>query len=306
MSVHQNNRMSSRDDADPRSVVAKAGVARCCGSPLALFKALCGAFWLQWLMVPVGAQTCAPPKASMSAEFLTQGGREGTVRLTIAPEDLSLANLVCLSKTLNVSRPEWQNVAVLVFDSATAARGYKMYQNEYPGAVRAVYALNRLKAQESLSVALFADSDLSQYDTKIDLASGAIPRCRFEVSARCLLVLRQSPTVPAFSRTMKMGTVTVAGRIERSGVVTDIRTAQAPEARPANDALVSQAASNLASWKFEPSNTESYLSVTYTYQLDTNIIRPVLEFDSPTRVTVRANPRITKKELARLLLKGVN
>jgi len=64
------------------------------------------------------------PSAYQDARNVVNANGRGSVHLSVAPGDLSVAHLICLARTLRAARSDWQDVVVLVFDSHPAAPGW--------------------------------------------------------------------------------------------------------------------------------------------------------------------------------------
>ena len=65
---------------------------------------------------------CGVPDFKVAHEFVLAG--EGVVPLSVSRRDLTVAKLVCLSRALVATHPEWINIDVYVFDSEFAAAAY--------------------------------------------------------------------------------------------------------------------------------------------------------------------------------------
>jgi len=79
------------------------------------------------LSVAEEAWACTPPAFAIEHDFTGVKGEYrgvGVAYVSLRPTDLSIAQLRCLARRLRTKHPWWRSVAVHIFDSREAARGY--------------------------------------------------------------------------------------------------------------------------------------------------------------------------------------
>jgi hypothetical protein len=251
---------------------------------------------------------CVPPTYERSERFFGTGVRH----VSIKPEDVTLANLICVAIDSGVK--SGQDVEIL--DSADAAEQFfelpVIGDGDHTHRLQARQhrrATFHSGAPDYISIHLFGGMwgeaglpDDSNYSTRIDLPITRPPRCRYEVAGRCLLKASY-PEYPSFDRDAGDGVVTVAGRIARSGALLDVvvlrRDSPIPEFV---DRLAETAEANLKTWKFDPAQGEHSIVVTYRYVVDHSLLfDTALDMPSATSLTLRGHPGLTREEMPRLL-----
>lgn len=98
-------------------------------------------------------------------------------------------------------------------------------------------------------------------DTRIDLPVTATPICRLNIDGRCLLALQSLQYPWDDWKTGKTGSVTLTGRINPTGSVSDIHFEKTPQNVVVDGDLVNASIKNLKTWKFERSIRTTELQI---------------------------------------------
>jgi hypothetical protein len=245
------------------------------------------------------AAECRAPRFRLVKDFIHYESGRGAARVTLAPADFALTNLLCLAQALKVQHPDWKEVNVLMFSSEVAAASFspgKMGPPElwqFDRQLRAFYSLNVSTHEEFLAITPMGLEGGEASDTRIMLPASGTPHCRLEIHDRCLFALDQFMDVADRLRTSGSGSVTLAGTIGRDGKVTGLKTADAGSDRPSDAGSLARSASdNLATWWLEPAPREDPIRITYAYVVDSTLPKGKVDvqFALPDRVTIRANP----------------
>jgi len=234
--------------------------------------------------------------------------------ISIPLKDFAPAKLLCLTQVLRQHYRNQKNIKVLIFSSRDAARRTSPYrvgddaplrsgvQQKFPsiqswvGQLHGFYSYNAEKQDEHLDIRPFgSDFEGGPDDTKIILPNTGTPRCRLEVSGRCLLALEHI-IYPDEALTKSMaGTVVLGGLIERSGEITGIEALEIrvqPTER--EETLVDEAIRNFKTWRLEPSSRKDRVRITYSYVIDPGLPVPSgyrkfarAQMELPNQVTIR-------------------
>jgi hypothetical protein len=228
-----------------------------------------------------------------------------TVDLNISIQlgDFAPDRLICLAKTLKAHYPA-RDMSVFIFSSQEAALGYvppvertpKLV--EYESKLHGLYFYSRAKHEEYLLILPDGHSQNvnSPLTTRIDLPIERVPVCRLEAKGRCLLEF-QHIDYPASIEGRKgvTGRVTLAGRIDRNGVMSGVSVVGA-QISPVElrTLLVTAASRNLGTWRFAPSGRTDEVRITYEFdRVDSPLVEggKSLHFRMPYGVTAEDRAR---------------
>jgi TonB family protein len=253
-------------------------------------------------------ERCTPPPYKISERFFGPG----VVHVSVTPEDVTLANLVCVA----ITKGTRSGLDVQILDSADAADEFfelpLIGDGDFSPRIEARRhrrATFHAGVPGYVSIHLFGGvyddngvPDDEAYSTRIDLPLTTTPRCRFEIARRCLLAA-DYPEYPSLEIDAGEGAVTVTGQVTRSGSVENVRvlTKQSPT-RGYDVQLALASVNNLKTWRFDPAHSQDPITITYRYVVDhSSWFRTVLEMPSVDTLTVKGHPGITREELVRLL-----
>lgn len=246
-----------------------------------------------FLAATQASKQCAPPlyrKGQVWEE--TQSSVLMTV--SVALRDFAPSKLVCLARSFREHYPSRKNITIFIFSSREAAMRYMPSPPDYVPAksrgqqklesptfwfsqLHAFYSYDAEKREEYLDIQPFGSGVGGPYDTRINLPTEQTPRCRLEISARCLVELDRISYPDTALNEEISGTVTLTGSLAHSGKIEGIHVAEV-HVNPAGqkEMLVNEAVRNLNSWRFEPSSAKDSIRITYSY-----IIDPTLEIPAP-------------------------
>jgi hypothetical protein len=248
---------------------------------------------------------CPPPRYQVE-RILENNASEVSLHVSIRLEDFAPMRLVCLAETLRQRYPS-RNLWAAIFSSSKAAQGFSPGGEKTPLAMfnesklHAIYTYNKEERDDHLL--LLPDGNNQRVDsllqTRMDLPLAGVPVCKLAISGRCLLEFQhlvypsaQYPsTVPPNGIA---GEVSLTGRIERSGVLTNIRLAEARVDSPETQAiLVDWAIRNFHTWRFEPAERQSDVRLTYKFELTDAPLDPnqSVQFRLPDEVRIRMERR---------------
>ena len=199
-----------------------------------------------------------------------------TLLISIRLEDLAPQRLVCLAGALRQKYPG-RNVWVGMFSAHDAAREYSpitievTHQTIYEASkLHGFYVYNKENHDDYLLIV--PDGRRLEVDwpfnTRIDLPIAGKPACRLAMKGRCLLEFRDYIDYPSVDgKANGSGKVTVAGRIERRGVLSGLHAVDAiadpPELR---SAFTDRAIQHLLTWRFEPGRQVDDIRITYRFE----------------------------------------
>ncbi len=258
------------------------------------------------------AARCAPP---VYREGNVWENTKTAVEMTasIAAADFARPKLVCLAEALRKRYPGRKKIEVLIFSSAEAARSYHgdldVGDDPIPSSaepagrhdaawaarqLHAVYSYVAAPREEHVTIKPTGYSWDSPEDTRITLPVTLMPRCRLELTGRCLLALDDVLYDGQAYASKIAATITVTGIVTPRGLLTDMRVADAKSVPPGDaDSLTRHTIDNLKSWRLEPASRQDTFRLTYSYAIDSSL-RPgevVVRFGLPNQVTIRANPQ---------------
>jgi len=195
------------------------------------------------------------------------------IAVSIRLEDFAPARLICLARALRQRYPE-RDLLVSIFSSREAALGWLPLTErtpnlwEYESKLHGFYSYVKAKHQDYLLVLPDGHSQdvHSALTTRIDLPTTVAPVCRLAVDSRCLLEFQHMVYPGSAEGQRAVGRITIAGTIERDGVVSNLSVVEASitpaERQPM---LVSSAMQNLGTWRFEPGYHPDGIRITYSF-----------------------------------------
>jgi hypothetical protein len=249
---------------------------------------------------------CGKIHYAIGQNYIAAQAARGLATVSLRPEEITVANLVCMAQGLHATYPQWRGVVVLFFASPEAAKRFRpeWEMGDYVGPeppfwkwetdMRAGYFLDVEKGEEYLLLLPFGwNAGRADLSTRIDLPLAGTPHCNVAVGNRCLMAWDRFdyPSEPAVG--VASGSVIVEGRVGRDGVVTSVRATDGgsyPEA--AAKTLTDTAIKHVRSWRFEPSTRDDPFRITYWYTPDSSIAPGTtrINVEFPERVRVSGNP----------------
>lgn len=224
---------------------------------------------------------------------------EVVTNISIRLQDFAPNKLLCLAKSLKGRYNGRKSITVSIFSSHEAAR-YSTgllppeptkIDHEMFAQLHGYYVYDAEKHDDY--IVLMPDPMIGDpsapTNTKIDLAESTVPVCKLRVNNRCLLAFDHID-LPSNE---KPATVIVTGRIERSGVVSAVRLADADLNSSGQERdLEDFAVRNLKSWRFERGGQTDALRIAYSVQrLDAPLEHGVNpEFMLPDKVNIQVGP----------------
>ncbi|HEX3821082.1 MAG TPA: energy transducer TonB [Candidatus Sulfotelmatobacter sp.] len=227
--------------------------------------------------------------------------RRGLVRITIRPNDFTLKNLVCLAQTLKQRYPDWENINVLIFTSRDAAKHFaagprvelSAAADKAQRELHAMYEFNRNETVDQLSILPLGYRTDSSDATVIKLPLVGDLHCRYEVRTRCLIGTDNLQYPYESLKAGATGKITFTGTIARDGRIVALQASGATVSPSAEKTVLQDAARrNLSSWRFEPSNVEDPIRITFEYMTDRLLGHNLtdISFQLPNQVTIKGNP----------------
>jgi TonB family protein len=249
---------------------------------------------------------CAKVHLAAGQNYIAPHSPRGLATVSVAPDEITVKNLLCLAQGLHATYPEWRAVVVLFFASQEAAKRWRpeWVLGEYVGPLpptwkwetdmRAGYFLDAAKGEEYLLLTPFGwNAGSDELATRIDLPTAEVPRCTVAIGSRCLMAWDRFsyPSEPLMG--VASGSVIVEGQVGRDGLVTSVRATDGgafPET--ATRALTDAAVKHVRSWRFEPSSHDDRFRITYWYTPDSSIAPGItrINVEFPERVRVSGNP----------------
>lgn len=232
-----------------------------------------GACSLGVVNVSARGVACAPPPFFVALDAPARDDAPGLMKISIARPQFTLENLVCLVRTFKEDHSSNKGLTILVFDARYAADEFvpsemalspQIFQNYKQ--LLATYVFDPANHDEHVSLSPLGYGRDERFDSRIDLTSDAMPRCRFGLDNRCLFVfdtldLASEPRLPTFT-----GSVVLQGSIRPDGNVTGVRVLSARGTSTALLKRVTTAATDhVKAWWFEPAPRENRFRATYQF-----------------------------------------
>lgn len=244
---------------------------------------------------------CRPPRFQKGRDFIDSTTGTGSLYVSLRLGDFTLNKLICLAETLRSRNPNWSNVGILVFSSRDAAFNFQASHADYedPAAwkrwakqLHASYFFNADKHEEYLEIMPLGYEGAPSNDSRIDLPLTTAPRCRLEISNRCVIVVEGINYPPEALQAMTSGSITLSGSITRNGEFHEIHVVQGDVSPPEERKLLNSAAiRSLSRWRVEPAPRRDTIRITYSYVI-ANSSNPGtqagVQFQLPTQVIIRA------------------
>ena len=231
--------------------------------------------------------------------------------VSISHSDFAPTRLVCLAGSFRRRFVSQNNITILIFSSADAAKRYVPYQPEFESAkgekqqklqshsywveqLHGFYSFNSQKNEEYIDLRPQGSERETPYDTRIDLPAVTTPKCRVELSGRCLLAMERYPIGGLKLRASS--SFILQGVLTRDGRMTGIRSSNTDDiAATDRNYLVHEAITYLKTWHFESAQREDAFRISFAYVIDPllaerNAIDVKLAL--PDQVTIRGNPPI--------------
>jgi hypothetical protein len=268
------------------------------------------AFCLAAVMGGSAAASCEAPPFS-TGQVWEESKSTVLAAISIRIADFAPQRLVCLAEALKQKYSGRERIDILIFSSREAARRYSPGQADYAKPIKrhgnaydphwffarqlhASYSYNAAKREEYIDLKPLGSDGQGPYDTRIKLPVSAAPRCRYEMSGRCLLALEDIVYPTDALKDKVSGTITLAGTIAREGNMTGVRLAE-PNALPTERAelLTKAALQNLTTWRFEEAPKSDAFRITFSYAIDPSVLhRGEVDVNValPNQVTIRGNP----------------
>jgi hypothetical protein len=200
------------------------------------------------------------------------------LHISIRVQDFAPQRLVCLAAALKQRYGDHKNIWCGIFSDRKIAERYVLLTSVEPSAEmarrttyrHAVYSREWDQGLERLYINPdpLQDSGLSRTDTVIFLPVVGTPKCKIQLSGRCLLVL---PTIWPFwgdpDENKESGSVTLEGKVAPSGRVGRIRIVES-HVNPgeSGEFLKKVAIRHLDAWRFESAAHGDVIQTTYQYR----------------------------------------
>jgi TonB family protein len=193
---------------------------------------------------------------------------------------------------------------VLFFSSVLAARqfhgipvesGYPPKWQEWARDLHAMYSVDADKREESLEILPMGSETPPALRTTIRIPHIGPFHCGIQVTGRCAIAIMERITYPESAlKAGATGQVTLSSTITRDGQLTRTRVmVKRFRSTREESVLLNAARQDLNTWKFDASEHNDTIQVTYSFQIDRSLSHgatPQVEWNSPGQVTVRAAP----------------
>jgi hypothetical protein len=250
------------------------------------------------VLLSLGVRTfsqCDPPPYRRATSLKSS---QGTFKVSVRPQDFNVNRILCLAEDLKKRHPEWEDIALLIFDSHDIAKKYAGYiledvpSNRWAKNLHVMYSLHKAKGEEDLFILPFGYNTGPSDTTKIVLPVQGKPRCHYEVAGRCAIAFEGYDYLYRVGQAAS-GTVRVSATIDPDGRIDDVRVDEAnisPADRRAE--CVSAAVQDFSRWRLEATGKKEALQMTYTYSVDRGLRQGDTEvrYDLPNAVLIQTNP----------------
>lgn len=222
---------------------------------------------------------------------------ETIMQISIRLEDFKPLRLVCLAQALKEKYPDRKMMAISIFSSHNAAKYYRIHSGDIVGPttnwaaqMHGTYLYDADKHLEY--VEMLPLGAYSSFTTRIDLPAQNDFECRLEINRRCLVALEHIDYPGDLLKAHVSGIVSLTGMIARDGRLRSVKAIDA-DATPTNSklGLMEAAVDNLKTWRFEPTDRESFIQIKYSYVIDDSVAAGETlgsEFHLPSEVVIRA------------------
>ncbi|HUA19924.1 MAG TPA: energy transducer TonB [Bryobacteraceae bacterium] len=262
-------------------------------------------FLLLWLAVGVFGQ-CRVPQYQ-GGGVLMDSGTEVIMNISIALPDFAPARLVCLASNLEEQYRGRNSIIVSFFsspDAASHSMGFLLDQEDTKAELDAFakmharYVFSADRHENYLETIPmhepYSRKETKAYSTRIDLPLAAAPRCRLEISDRCLIAVENAFYPNDALKGKVSGAVTLAGTITRDGKVSHARVVKTESIGSGRkDHLANAVLQNLSTWRLEPGAREDPIQITYSFAIDNSLPfkgQTEVQWYLPNKVEVRGNP----------------
>ncbi len=245
---------------------------------------------------------CTPPHYWSGRDFTNLISGQGSVFISIHPDDFSINNLLCLVRTMRASHPKWRSSGILIFDSANAAKyflvpgdfqmpGWKddTETEEWAKHLHALYIFDADKHVEYLEILPLGYRTGASFQTRIDLPVATTPHCRFEINDRCVFAMNRMDYPPNAVNDAVSGTIVVTGTISRNGRIKHAEIAEASANPPEKGELLTRAVlQNIKTCRPEKASREDSFRMTYLYTIDSPWPPDAIDVElvSPNEITI--------------------
>ncbi len=251
---------------------------------------------------------CLSPPAYRVGQVFEDSQSAALLAISIRGQDFAPERLVCLASVLRQRYGGRQAIDILIFSDHEAASRWLPVQLEYDSSnpadaklhsqqwqarqLHGLYSLDAMTHEEYVLLKPWGYEAPLPYDTRIDLPAVTVPKCRLELSGRCVLILDVITYPETAYRARVSGTVTLAGTISRDGRITHVTTAQRDGVPNPPDALSQAALENIRTWRLESRPRDDSFRVAYSYVIDSSLAAGQIDvqFGLPNNITVKANP----------------
>jgi len=199
--------------------------------------------------------------------------------INIRLQDFVPQRLVCLAEALKRQYGDRKSIEIYIFSDHTAAKrvilpselsieGSSPEADQWTAQMHAMYLYHSDEQEEYLYIMpdpLRSSRDWT-FNTRIDLPITATPKCRLELNSRCLLALPHIKDSWNDPKARPEGSVTLTATITRGGGVAALRAAELNvNPREYADLLASLALQNIKGWRFEDSQHEDAIRISFSY-----------------------------------------
>jgi len=237
--------------------------------------------------------------------FVQQESKTSIVSsISIRVENLAPERLVCLVNTFKQRYKDRKEIDIQIFDSCRAAEryfpkntNYDPIEEEAATHMHGYYAFSANKNEEFVQInprGLLMDVSDGYFNTVINLPILSKPQCRVQMHGRCLLALKDIKYPADAKKAGVTGTVTLAGMIDRQGIMTGIKIAETSvKPAEAKDLLANEAMENIKTWRFEKSKKKDPFRITYFYAINIpkgDIGQVEVRPELPDHIYINVNP----------------
>ncbi len=236
--------------------------------------ALLSAVFVFFMACPAGG-ACVAPRYRVG-RVLENAAADVSLQISIRLEDFAPERLVCLAGALRQKYPD-RSVWVAMFSAHDAAQEYSPQTIEVTrltiydaSKLHGFFVYDKEKRDDYLLIVpdgrrLEMDSP---FNTRINLPVAGEPACGLAMKGRCLLEFQDYIDPLVSDKASASGDVTVAGRIGRNGVPSELRAVDAKADSPdGRSVFTDRAIQNLRTWRFEPGGHVDDIRIRYHFEV---------------------------------------